>query len=324
MVDSKGKPWCYTGYPQKVTFAEDSTPEGTTVNFNVTAAGATVTGKIVKPDGGELNDAQLAQSIHVEVRNDKGFGNGGQCDSGGNFSIPVPPGTYKVGAFLPPDASYGSPAPVKITVTGATYDVGTLKLQARNATITGTVKDASGTPVASVPVIAFGKDGPGFAKTTSGADGTYTLGVTPGKWGVTVDSKGDVNYVVMEPPVMVEVAKDGSKAVNFTVFKADATVSGRIVDGTGAVVTNASGFAVAMQPGRPGGIGAPVQAGSFTLKVPAGTYEIMAGLDPSSGYSSSAKTTVTVTSSENTFNLILIRPLRSVHGSRFGFMPMDL
>lgn len=315
MVDSRGKDWCYTGYPKKVEFKQDDSSETQTVNFDVVAAGAIVTGKILAPDGSTL-PADVAQTVHVEVRNDQGAGNSGQCDASSNFSISVPPGTYKVCAFLPPDSSYGSPAPVKITVTEATYDVGSLKLQARNATITGTVRDSSGTPVASVPVIAFGQDGPGFAKTASGADGAYTLSVTPGKWGVSVDPMSDVSYVVMEPPVMVEVAADGSETVNFTVFKTDATINGRIINSNGAILTNANGFAVAMQPGNPGGIGAPVQAGSFTLKVPAGTHEIMVGLDPASGYSASGKTTVTVTSSETrTVNITVVACSSKITGT---------
>jgi len=269
--------WAYTGQPKPAIFNTDtSASETQTVNFNVVTANALVTGRLLDPN---LNPVGQAR---VEVRNSTGQGNGANPDPvTGNFSINVPAGSYQVMVFLPPDSPYGPPQVQKITASDSTTTaLGDLTLTTKSSQITGHVT-ASGQGVSNVRVTAWQERG-GFTETTTSADGSYTLNVSAGSWEVNVEPSSDASYVYSGPPTRVTVVDHGQGSANFAVTYADATIQGRVVDGSGSILSDLYGFAVAMN--NNGGYGGPLDAGRFELKVPNGTYSVSGGLPPGAPY----------------------------------------
>jgi len=279
--------WAYTGLPKPVSFAKDSSPETKVVDFQVVTATAQVTGQVVAPDG-----ETPVQHAHVEVRNSTGQGNGGGPDMGGNFTVNVPPGTYQVMVFLPPDSPFGSPPAQTVTVSDTqTVDVGTLQLTQKNSQIKGVVTGPSGKGVSSAQVVAWNQKG-GFAEATTGSDGTYTLNVSAGSWEVMVVPTDNSSYVYSGPPKRITVEDNQIKTgVSFPVVFADATIQGRVVGDT-ETVSSLYGFAVAMD--EYSGYGGPLEAGRFEIKVPSGTYNVSGGLPPGSPFMLNAANNVVV------------------------------
>lgn len=284
--------WIYDGMPRKVTFGE-SDPDEQIVDFEVIAADSSVTGQVVKPNGDPWDGGP---GLYVDVRSKNGRGNGAPVEIDGSFSVRVPAGSYVVMVHAPPDAPFGSPDPVPLTVgEGETVDVGEIALKAKSSTISGTVVDANGgAPIESMMVVAFQPMGGGFAMDTSAADGSYSLAVSAGNWEVIPwDMSGE--YVYNQPPQRVKVGADEDREnVNFSVVSAGATIQGSVVDAEGHVLTDLFGFAFAQPEDGIGGFGGPLEGGRFTLRVPAGTYTVSGGLPPGSGYTLSGQSEVTV------------------------------
>lgn len=310
--------WAYTGQPKRVSFATDTVPETqTAVDFQVVTANAAVTGKIVAPDG--VTGVQMA---HVEVRNSSGQGNSGSPDMNGNFSINVPAGTYQVMVFLGPESPYGSPPAKTVTVNDTgTVNVGDLTLTQKNSQIKGIVTDAYGKVISSAKVVAWQMSG-GFAQSTTGSDGTFTLNVSPGNWEVMLEPTKDASYVYSGPPKRVTVEANQVKSgVSFSVVYADATIKGRVIKVSGTTTETISdlyGFAVAMTTGEGEheGYGAPLESGQFEIKVPAGTYDISGGLPPGAPYMLNGKEDVAVISGETKIvELTVVENNRKIFGT---------
>lgn len=268
--------WAYTGQPKPVTFNTDtSSPETQTVDFSVVTANALVTGTLLDPSNHPVTQAR------VEVRNSTGQGNGANPNPAGNFSINVPAGSYQVMVFLPPDSPYGPPQVQKIAASDSTTTaLGDLILTTKSSQITGHVT-TGGQGVSNVRVTAWQEQG-GFTETTSSADGSYTLNVSAGSWEVNVEPSSDASYVYSGPPTRVTVVDHGQGSANFAVTYADSTIQGRVVDGSGNIISDLYGFAVAMN--NSGGYGGPLNAGRFEIKVPSGTYSVSGGLPPGAPY----------------------------------------
>jgi hypothetical protein len=301
--------WAYTGQPRPVTFSESSTPETSTVNFEVTAASAIVIGRVLAPD-----ETTTVQQAHVELRSANGQGSGGQPNENGEFSINVPAGTYQLMTFLPPDSPYGSSSPQAITTNeSGTIDVGDIILTSKNCQIKGIVRGPSGQGVSDAAINAMQPRG-GFTQTTTGSDGTFTLNVSPGTWEVMLEPTSEASYVYSGPPVRVTVGNSEIKTgVSFSVVYADSTIQGRVVDGNGDTMTDLYGFACASTDN--GGYGGPLEAGRFELSVPAGTYDIGGGFPPGTPYSlSSANDTSVATGETKVVELTVVENDRTISG----------
>lgn len=115
--------------------------------------------------------------------------------------------------FAPTDADGN---PILIKVTGTVFDVGS----------GGTVPDAE---------ILFDVRGrSGAASATSGADGTYSVELTPGLYSVTAIAAG--RYPMADTLRLTNKLREAIHDVNMAGF---ATVRGRVVDGAGAPVSGA-------------------------------------------------------------------------------------
>jgi len=287
--------WVYAGHPIKVTFADDDTPETKVVTFTVRTADAHVIGAVRGPNGELLKP----WSVWVDVRDDKGMGNGRSLAEDGTFDIPVVAGTYNV--WIHADEweypTWGSPKIDPITVeSGETYDLGTLYLVVKNSFITGRVtRESDGQGVAGVNVDAWQPAGAGWAHTTTTADGSYSLAVTPGEWEIGIHVPFTSTYVSGQPPQMVSVGEEETvSGVDFVLQEADGTIEGVVVDEEGNVLTDVYGWAYARQGNAPPLAGGPLENGHFTIHVPAGSYRVGVGLPPDSNYTPAGEVDVDI------------------------------
>jgi len=172
----------------------------------------------------------------------------------------------------------------------------------------------------------MGPGGGDFTGTTSGNNGAYSLKVTPGTWMVNLMSdpgmmggysSTQTNYIYSGSPLQVNVTSSTSGSTfpdnNFKVSAADATIKGKVVDGDGNGISGVWGFAFADAGGggpmMGAGMGAPIQNGIFTIKVPAGTYNVGVEFPPeSSGYTPASSTAVTITGGETKSINITVKP----------------
>ncbi|MBI2427110.1 MAG: carboxypeptidase regulatory-like domain-containing protein [Candidatus Kerfeldbacteria bacterium] len=308
-----GSDWGYTGDPKRVKFEGAAGEQETvTVAFTVSAFDATITGTL-KDSTGSLISGWPTVSVFSE--NVNSYANPSQTD--GSFSVPVPAGTYQLSVW----GLYGQEGPPSvdpITINaGETLALGEIRTRARTATITGTVSDRSGTPLANKYVNLwsecdgydkFGCAGEwGWAQT--GSDGSYTIYVTGGTY--MVDAMGgwdysasQTSYINTQGPQRVTVAANSSETVNHVFAVADSTIQGTVVDGNGTVLENMYGWVEARISGTDtlgynfSSLGGPVSAGTFTFAVAGGlNYTLNVWTPQDSDYSASSGTTVTVAES---------------------------
>lgn len=314
--------WIYCGISQWVQFTSDYSSE--TKDITVRSATGVITGKVVKPDGTAYNNGQ------VNIFSKDGCGSYAHLDfNTGDFSANVPAGSYTVSV---PAQDYGSPAPVTVTVGTGTVSVGTLTLTAKNAAIAGRLwydgngnsryDDGEGLNNITVQAVKMGGStgsmggGGELSQTNSHNDGTYSINVTKGTYTLNVMadpgmmnggySTTSTNYIYSGSPMQVTITGDNqtSSENNFQLQAADATITGRITNSkTGEPVTGIYGFANAQPPGTSNqammgaGMGTQISNGVFTLKVPAGNYNIGVDFPPeTSGYTPASTTSVTAVS----------------------------
>src|SRR3989338_11170459 len=309
--------WTYNKMPTRVKFANNDSPgTSTTVNFTAQLANCAVTGTVLAPDGSALTDPQ--SNVNVSVWSYQGGGNSGNVNSSGAFNLKVPEGSYNLG-ISSWQSNYGSPAEIKFTVKDADsdgncdgYAAGNIRLVTKNSTIGGRVIDSNGAGVANKTVNTWKQNGGGWGYDSTDADGNYSILVSAGTWMISVSQDPGMSgnysgttYINDQAPLQVTVA-DGatSSGNNVTLQIANATISGRLVDTNGTTLTSLEmGYAFVETSGSSGGpgpmmyssMGAPVKNGVFTLKVPAGTFDVGVSLPSGVGYCTGSSSSVTTT-----------------------------
>lgn len=301
--------WTYDGTPKQVRFTlANDQAETQTVNLTVLTYSATITGTIYKPDGTPVS-ASGSDYYSVSAWRDRGAGgNWSQVDSNGRYSLRVTPGTLRVSVYG--SSTYGS---LEQTVTVKEDETVTVNftMLARNATITGLVKDNNSAAVSNVYCSAWGKNGPGWGSGNTDGTGRYTMNVTPGDWmvscspGAPTPGQTGTNYVVTDPPTEVTVAANGTGTVNFLLAVADVQVSGKLVDQNGAQVTSINGWINATRCSAStstsgfayyGGLGGSISNGTFTVYLPSGLcWRLQASLGYAGDYGSTSASTKEIT-----------------------------
>ncbi|MBI3115293.1 MAG: hypothetical protein HYZ09_02255 [Candidatus Kerfeldbacteria bacterium] len=329
---------------------------------------ATIVGKVVKPDGTPFAFPCMPPPNPDPNFNPNqlcGFGVGafsgpqdpsffsGTDPNTGKFTLPVKGGKqYKLEIHGPPDkiGAYKFDVQFIEIAVGQTKDLGTITAAAKAGRINGTVVDAAtNAPVPNAPVSAFPlfqggpESGPGpggFVQPSWGqtdANGAFSLAVDAGKYGLNVEQRPDFAYVFSGQPIDVDVATDTTvvSGIVIPVTRADATITGLVVDTNGAAIPNIPGGIGA----RPANAAAPSQGGpfvefhgpiqpngSFTLKVPSNVstqYQLQVFLPPEADYSMAAGVTVTVVPNGTvTQNVPLAKNTSSILGkviSKAGF-----
>lgn len=285
LIHASGVDWVYHGAPKLVSFVSSLTEETKQITFTVETASATVSGKVVGPNGEVLQP----WSGWVDVRNDEGQGNGAPLTYGGVFSIPVTAGTYHawigIDERLYPRWSSPQIAPFSV-ISGTNHNLGEIRLIEKTSAIQGRVtKDDGTTGVPGVWVHAWQHEG-GWASTSTNSEGRYVLSVISGTWEINVEPPYTSTYVIGQPPQRVSLAGNETiTGVNLTLLEAAAKIVGKLYDPDGNLLTDIDGWAYAREDRSPEPIaGAPVDRGSFELNVPSGTYKVGIWLPPNAGY----------------------------------------
>jgi len=264
--------WLYPYDPQLVHFEHNTSNETKKVDFQVLTADSNVIGALEMPGGGAP-----PFTTTVRIQTDAGIGRSYVIPPNhSNLDVPLPHGGYQV-AILPQDPGYmGPPVDPIHVLPNSTYDLGTLTLLERNATIAGTVTGGIGDAVANVPVIGWRPDAPGWADTRTGPDGSYVLPVVEGDWLVKPAPEPDQPWLYAGQPAKIEVTgSDAVTGIDFSLTATDAEIVGRLVDENGTPVTGVEGWAHAVDTGNPAiQKGAPLENGTFTVLLPAGTYKV--------------------------------------------------
>jgi len=288
--------WVYPNPPQLVHFQHNAEPEQKHKDFVVLTADALVSGTVELPGGGVPTF-----TVTVSLHNDEGIGRRAIISpTSGAFDIAIPNGGYKVWV-TPDDAGYMGPVvePIQVPPDGV-YDLGALTLLERDAVITGTVTDEGGAGLAGVPVSAWRPGAPGGAEATTGPGGQYVLSVVAGEWHVQPSPGPEQPYIYTGPGARVTIlSMETISDVDFSLVTADATITGVLVDEAGNPVTDAEGWVGATHIVTPTlHNGAPIQAGTFSILVPGGTYHVAAHLPAGSPYMSAGEKAVAVAAAD--------------------------
>ncbi len=264
--------WTYTYSSETISFADDTTTESKTKNYTVESLNSTVNGSIKKPDG----STPAQYSVGLNLSNTKNQWYYASVDASGNFTVKVTAGTYSVSGWVT-DSNYSFPKVATFTVNESeTKTLETITLVEKSDTISGTILDNFGSPVAGASINGWKSNGSwDWSSATTDTNGNYTLKVTPGTWQVNAWPQWDSGYVYSGQPVSVSVTSGVTATKNFTFQKATVTVNGTVTDPDGNVLTTLYAWASANDGSQQwSNVGASVNNGKFTMKIPAGTWDI--------------------------------------------------
>ncbi len=284
-------PWVFHKPPAWIAFTPPITqPEDISdVILEVVPTNARVQGHVVCPgDCGSYPGLQ-PRDIWVEVHNDQVV-NGTELKAGYLFDIPVPDGWYKLVVHLQHPQLQG-PAPMEVFVgPGQTLNVGDIELWAKDAAITGHVRNMMGVGVPGVKVVGWQQEGFGWGGAQTDPNGVYTMTVIPGEWFVEPHPAPDQSYVFRGRPRRVHVAPHGTMTgVDFVLTDAGARIQGIAVDAndpTPQRLWGLDGWAFThVLPADKFFSDAPLWDGGFELKVAGGyTYAVGLNLPPHAPY----------------------------------------
>lgn len=271
------------GYTDALSLTSVSVTDGQTNNVGVIRlTQPSVKGKLVKSDG-----TTPLQWTSVTLHNSNwSVSKWASTDTNGNFSfggIPAAIG-YTVEFSLPWDAKgMVQPANQIINVvSGQVTDLGTISYTTAKKTISGKVLKSNGVAVTNARVNAYKEEGMGWAEATVDSSGNYSMIVGGGTWSVNIypdwsQGYSSIDWSYNEMPTKVTFSSDNSaielKPVDFTVAASTVTVSGKVVKPDGAVLSN-NGSVNAYSKNGKGSYSQIGADGTFSFKIPAGTYDL--------------------------------------------------
>lgn len=155
----------------------------------------------------------------------------------------------------------------------------TARAEERPKTVTGTITYlGTSTPVVGANVNAWPFQngfGGGFGTTNSSGVYTVTLMQTDSKYGMNLNATSNADWTYNQPPVEIQFINDSTletQTVNFQVTKATATITGTVTkDGAPLIEGNINAWST---NGPGGGGNAQVVNGSYSLRVPAGSFSV--------------------------------------------------
>ncbi len=330
--------WAYSQPTPEVQFANDSTLETKTINFQVTKATAVITGSVTRADGSLVYEGNM----NAWTTSGAG-GNMNTSVQNGAYTMHVPAGTYGMN-FWSPDPALSAPQTTVTVADGATVTANFV-VKAKTAHLTGRTIDGAGTPIAGVRMNAFcmapGASGvqngpqPGVnGNATSAADGTFDIAILAGRCNVNVDNWQDPNnpspgpsYVYNGKPLETTLETDTSSFAfgDIAVVKADATINVYVIKEDGSPATGLNGYVFAQKAGEdqfgPGqNFGGPLmQDGHAIIKMPSSVFSLVKlgiNLPPEAEYSMVEGTTVTVVAdSTSTATIRVQKNNSSIYGA---------
>lgn len=264
---------------QTITFVNDASSEEKTHNVEVAALTSKLTGSFQRPDGTAISQYEVSLS----ASDAEGFYYGGQFDQTGGFEMKVGAGTYSFSCWVS-NNDYACPKMKNVTVgDNESLNIGVVKLAEKKDSIKATVKDNEGTLISGAYVNAWVPNSTSYewASCTTGSDGTCSMKVTPQKFKVSSwppwnSSTGGQDYSYTGGYQDIEVKSGVAATVSFTYQKNSAEISGTIVDPDGKVITTLNSWVgFTDESSEWSNIGASVQNGRFTAKVPPQTWKIV-------------------------------------------------
>ena len=290
-----GDSYVLDGNPEQV---EISSGETATVNISLVAATATIRGSILDTSGNMIADSYgFVFADRAGSSPFMGPGLGGTV-SQGSYTVSVPPGTYNVGMGMMPGADYSAGEPAEITVTDNQIVTNNITVYENDMTVSGEIRDENGNKVtnAFMEIFATNKTGAWQNAFVNQADGTYSLrlssAVDPWSLGYFIDpSTGYFSEKLTDNSISGN--SGDSLAKNITIRRADATISGRVLDGDGNPMEGVKVFAdnrSSTQERDEIMFMGPMfmndnvsnSNGEFIIQVPHGTYFVSASLPRSS------------------------------------------
>jgi len=284
-----------------VTVSDGSTTSGINASFPY---GAQVSGFVKDQTGTPM------AGVHVSVREppcssfypapDVEVSSGTTRSDGGYVAGYLPVGTYKV-EFTSPDTSYapqyydgkstdGAADPVSITSTTQDFQINPVMQRANS--ISGTVRDVSGSGVGQVTVTLYTEaagGGPGsyVTNTTSTADGRYSFtAVSPGSYvvkfwtlpGGTVEYPTQYYNQTADPARATPIVLGSGSAVMHVdaMLQNGGTVTGKVTTSSGSPIAGAE-VDIVDQPGD------DLEPVGYARTNPDGTYSVH-GLPPGDWY----------------------------------------
>ena len=215
-------------------------------------------------------------------------------DPAGNFSMAVPPGSYKLAAA---DATHiyaagfvddaNSFANERTLIVNAGQSSGGINIPLRRAgALGGRVKDSTGAALAAMSVAAYNSDGSQRAVTTTDTNGNYALYVPPGNFRVAAYDPARVFVTQFYPLRNLYSAADfvgvgaaqTTSAIDFTLGRG-ARFNGTIVDGGSRMPIDGISVGAYDDAGNLMNLGVTDSSGNYTLVVPPGLFKLAASDD---------------------------------------------
>lgn len=280
--------------PATATVENGETVTGLNIQFK--AIDKSVTGKVVTAAGATATD--FLGSAYVRTANNKARATGPVIN--GEFTVKyassdVPGNSVIVGAEADPGSPYAGKNEAKVTISGssATQNV---TVQAYDATLSGFLKKAAG-PVTNagsdIEVIAMDTNS-NFASTVVNADGSYSLSLAAGTWmyEYTIEDETATPGLLNRPAGSNSVAIKAGETLtrDLTVLEGANTITGTLTDAFGNPVKR-SQVILDNRPSLENNSNANPQQivtltvetdenGTYTAKVPDGTFLVTAGDTP--------------------------------------------
>jgi len=266
-----------------------------------------------------------AIDAYVEAEDITNFSNrfGSNTGSDGAYGIGglTSGNQYRLNVFLNPSpnsntAGYTTPDIEPITYSGSIITQN-ITLDRANKTISGTLMRKNGNPIANGRVMANRMDSPGWVNDETDSEGKYELRMSGGKWEIRPDTwagpgQTAPDYAYSGPGVAVKFVKDSTveakSGINLTVTTASSTIQGSV----SPIPTGMGGIGLHNRTGFGTGTGIDPSTGAFSMKVPAGTYELDMFSDPSQAgdkYTLPTMGSITVGESEtsNVGQIVLVK-----------------
>src|SRR3989339_563455 len=292
--------------PQEITVGNGVTNVGI---IALVSPSKLVTGKVTYPDGSPVTTA----SVNANRRGAPGW-YGSNTNAQGNFSLGLPGGEFEImlnpqwgpeGQLSVDWAYMGRPVTIAFANDTISETKSGVNFQVVNASsvVKGKVVDPDGVAVSQGGVDVRNKEGQGSSGGFNN-QGVFSINVPAGKYNINVFANDQ--SLAVPPMESFTVAEDQTKDLGtITLVRKTAHIKGKVVDEDNQGIAEVQSASKEEMP-MPG-MGSSIQNGQFTLKVPAGTYEVSAMFEPGSPYTSLSSEMVTVASQETENVLVVVR-----------------
>lgn len=274
-----------------------------TQDFTYQSATNTITGTIIDPDGKPITNLNPWVSASDGTQD---WSNIGVSAQNGAFTLKVPKGKWTITSYIY-SSDFSSPDAVVVNFDGDNQSTTvTLKAVRNDATITGTVYDSDGNKITGKYISIWatkGRQGSWQQAAFNQSDATYTIKVSSGRWGIGWWVDPTLGYSAGAGlGAELDLASGETKNYDIKLKKSDATITGKVTKDDGTAFPGVWVNADTRDPNTKTDTDAGYYSngvtasgdGSYTLKVPAGTYFVGGNMWYGSGYLNPKRVKVTV------------------------------